>query len=401
MTAALIDLDRPLRLHPLTYLEEGEEVTVGRADIDSYGLFPVDGAALLRYLEQGHTPNEGARWYTAEYGEQVDIVEFLEVLEEFEMILADGEVAATSQTVRWQGLGKAFFSPVAWVGYAALVTAAVIAMSRDHQLIPSYQNLFFTKTSLVILTIGIVFGQLPWILLHELFHALAGRRLGLNSRLRLGRRFYFVVFITTLDGLVAVPRRKRYLPMLAGMLMDVLLIAALTLIAEPLHHSTGAALFIGKLLLSMAMGIVLRFVWQFYFFLRTDLYYTATTVIGCNDLQKVARELMRNRFYQLVGKPEKLVDPETWTPRDRSVAQWYSWLLLIGYAFLGGTLLLVGFPTGIRLTEAVFHRLVSHPTPTNFVDGVAFLILNFGELALAAVLAVRGYLRRPRAVATA
>ncbi|HEY0808196.1 MAG TPA: hypothetical protein VGD84_24225 [Pseudonocardiaceae bacterium] len=35
MTASF-DLDRPLRLHPLTFLEEGEEVTVGRADIDSY-----------------------------------------------------------------------------------------------------------------------------------------------------------------------------------------------------------------------------------------------------------------------------------------------------------------------------------------------------------------------------
>ncbi len=395
-----IDLDAPLRLHPLTYLEEGDEVTVGRADIDSYGLFPVDGAALLRFLEEGHSPNEGARWYSENYGEQVDIVEFLEVLAEFEMILADGQEVTAPTRVRWQRLGQAMFSPVAFVAYTALAVVTAIALFRDHSLVPSYQHLFFTNSSLVILTIGIVFGQLPWILLHESFHALAGRRLGLNSSLRLGRRFYFVVFITSLDGLVAVPRRKRYLPMLAGMLMDVLLFCALTLGAAPLHHNRGVVLaFIGRLMLSMAMGIVLRFVWQFYFFLRTDLYYTAITVIGCNDLQTVAKQLLQNRFNRLLGRTDKLVDPATWTPRDASVARWYSWLMMVGYLFLGGTLVLIGFPTGIRLTESVFHRLISHPTPTNFVDGIAFLILNFGEIALAGVLAARGFLRRPRPVA--
>ena len=64
----MADLDQPLRLHPLTYLEEEDEVTVGRADINSFGLFPPDGAALLRQLEAGHPPNEAARWYSASVG---------------------------------------------------------------------------------------------------------------------------------------------------------------------------------------------------------------------------------------------------------------------------------------------------------------------------------------------
>jgi hypothetical protein len=33
MATAVTDLGRSLKLHPLTYLEEGDEVTVGRADI--------------------------------------------------------------------------------------------------------------------------------------------------------------------------------------------------------------------------------------------------------------------------------------------------------------------------------------------------------------------------------
>jgi hypothetical protein len=53
MNPAQPNLNAPLRLHPLTYLDEGDDVTLGRADIDSYGLFPPDGAALLQQLEAG------------------------------------------------------------------------------------------------------------------------------------------------------------------------------------------------------------------------------------------------------------------------------------------------------------------------------------------------------------
>ena len=88
-------------------------------------------------------------------------------------------------------------------------------------------------------------------LCHEAFHAPDGRRLGLNSKLSIGRRFYYLVFVASLDGLVAVPRRKRYLPMLAGMVLDVLVAASLTVAASALASTTGVGALFYKLLLSM------------------------------------------------------------------------------------------------------------------------------------------------------
>jgi hypothetical protein len=400
MASASPDLDRPLRLHPLTYMEEGDEVTVGRADIDSYGLFPTDGAALLRRLEAGDSPNAAARWYAEEYGEQVDVLEFLEVLEELELLVGDGqEAAAPTGPVRWQSLGRALFSPVAWVCYGLLPAAALVAVIRTPELAPRYQHLFFTHSSLVVLTLGIVLGQVPWILLHEAFHALAGRRLGLNSTLSVDRRFYYVVFVTALDGLVAVPRRKRYLPMLAGILLDVLVICALTLGAAGLHGSTGAAGVTYRLLLSMAFAVVLRLAWQFYFFLRTDLYYLAITVLGCNDLQTTARQMLRNRLMRLARRPERAVDESAWRDRDREVARWYSWLMLAGYGFLSVTLLTAVVPTGIKVTTLAFHKLGADLSAANVADVIVFLVLNFGELFLAGFLAVRAW-RRTRTAAS-
>src|SRR3954447_14168968 len=78
------DLEKPLRLHPLVYLDEGEDVTVGRPDVNSYGVFPSDGAALLRRLESGDTPRQAAEWYRTHYGETVDMGEFIEVLQEYD-----------------------------------------------------------------------------------------------------------------------------------------------------------------------------------------------------------------------------------------------------------------------------------------------------------------------------
>jgi hypothetical protein len=392
-TMQTLDLDRKLRLHPLVYLEEGDEVTVGRADINSYGLFPVDGAALLRQLEAGSTPNEAARWYSAQYGENVDIGEFLEVLEEYELIVKDGETVSAPAPVKWQRLGRAVFSPVAFACYAVLVVAAGVVMIREPSLAPSYRHLFFTP-SLVAVTLGLFLGQAPWILLHEAFHALAGRRLGLNSTLRIGRRFYYIVFVTTLDGLVTVPRRKRYLPMLAGLLLDVLVVSGLTLAAAALQAPGGVRALLARFLLAMALGVLLRMVWQGYFFLRTDLYYLITTVLGCNDLHTTAHQMLANRLNTVLGRRNRLVDESTWHPRDRSVARWYVWLMLLGYAALVVTLITVAIPAGIRFAEQVVHQLVIAPTARNVLDAGVFLGLNFWEPALVVVLAIRGFRSR-------
>jgi hypothetical protein len=295
--------------------------------------------------------------------------------------------------VKWRRLGGALFSVPAWIAYGSVVAAAIVAMVRNHYLVPRYQHLFFTRGSLTILTLGIVLGQVPWMLLHEAFHALAGRRLGLNSKLSIGRRFYYLVFVTSLDGLVAVPRRKRYLPMLAGMVLDLLVAASLTLLASALASTTGFGALLYKLLLSMAFGVVLRLAWQFYFFLRTDLFFLATTVLGCNDLQGASRLYLSNRVKILSGRRSRVESSDAWTDRDVAVARWYSWLMVAGYGLLTFMIATVMVPTAVRIVEIVVHKLEHQRTFLGAADLVVFLILNFSEVAIAAFLALRSFRR--------
>jgi hypothetical protein len=392
MTSTEFDLERPLLLHRLTFhAEDGPdgEVTVGRVDTGEFGVFPADGAALLARIAEGGPLGDAVAWYQREYGETVDIDEFLEVLEELGMIVHGGELVTEPVVVRWRRLGVAVFSPVAWLFYLAIVIAGIVVMIDLPGVAPHYSNVFFVP-SLVVVQLFALFGQIPLILVHEAFHALAGRRLGIPSSLRVGRRLIFVVFETSLDGLVAVPRRQRYLPILAGMLADAVFVAALTLVAATLRDpATGALGLFARACLALAFYTLMRLVWQFYFFLRTDLYYLVCTALGCVDLHTVALAMLRVRLARVLPLPAKPVDESDWHPRDREVARWYSWLVLVGYAFVLGSVVLAVVPTTIYTVGILVTRVANGASVLGLADGVLFLVLTLGQFVVAGVLARR------------
>ncbi|HEY3611754.1 MAG TPA: hypothetical protein VGL06_29945 [Pseudonocardiaceae bacterium] len=385
-------LDRSVALHPLTYLADGDEVTVGRLDIDSYAVLPADGAALVRRLASGVTPREAADWYQQTYGEQVDILDMLGALDELGFVRADGQPAATAAPVRWQRLGRALFSVPAWLCYGLLVTAALVAMVRSPRLVPHYQDLFFTRSFTVVELVTFV-GQFPFLLVHEWFHTMAGRRLGLRSRLSIGHRLYFIVFETALDGLVTVPRRRRILPIVAGMVADVLVMAVLVLTAAATRMPDGTLSVVGRLCMALAYGTLLRLIWQLYFYLRTDLYILATTALGCVDLHTVAKGVLGNAVRRLLGRP--LLDESSWHPTDRAVARWYAWLMLAGYLATIGTFVIVVVPTGYLFLSGVLGRFFN---PGNsfgaLLDSGIFVGLNVAQILLIVVLNIRDRRRR-------
>jgi hypothetical protein len=390
------EMDRPLVMHPLAILDEGGEVTVGRLDINSYVILPHDGAALLRQLQAGMPPQRCGDWYAERYGEDVDIEEFLTTLDEFGLLVRDGEQPAAQRKVRYQRFGRALFSPATWVFYVVLVVAAGAAMIAQPELAPRYQNLFFTHY-LAVLNLCLLAGQLPLILVHEGFHGLAGRRLGVHSTLRIGRRFYFLVFETRLDGLVLVPRRKRYLPILAGIVADVLVVAVLTLAAYFLRTPSGESMA-GRVCLALAFATLLRVSWQFYFFLRTDLYHLVVTVLGCTDLHATAKALLRRRLLRLLGRTAQPADAQEWHPRDYAVARWYSWLMAAGYGVLAMMMVFAVIPSIARMISIVLAHLRGEASATGFLDATLFLCLNVTQLGLVALLAWRDRRQRASAV---
>ncbi|WP_208624379.1 hypothetical protein [Kitasatospora purpeofusca] len=378
-----LDLDRPLPLRRLVYLEEADEVTIGSPETDTYAVFPADGAELVRMLADGLTPREAAERYRTAHGESVDIADLVEVLADLDLLRPADAPTVETAPVRWQRLGGIVFGRPALVGYALVTALAAVEMVRVPALVPRTDNLFFT-TSYTLVVLLLFFGQAPLLALHEAFHALAGRRLGLRSRLSVGHRLVYLVLETSLDGLVSVPRRQRYLPILAGMLADVLAIAVLTLVADA---TRGGAATVARLCLAIAYATVLRLAWQGFFYLRTDLYVLLSTALGCVNLHAAAVDVLRNTVGRVTGRPP--VDLEVHHPVDRRAARWYSWLMVVGYAFTLTMFAGVVVPTAYRLLHDVWLRMTGQGSTAARLDSIVLLLLSLAQTAAVVVLAVR------------
>jgi hypothetical protein len=387
------DLDRVLVLPTLTYLPDGDEVTVGRPGLDLYAVLPADGAALLQRLADGSGVRAAADWYAETFGEPVDIEDFVRALDDLGFLGAD-PAEQTSSPVRFRRLGEIVFGPAAWCLYAALLITAAVFLLQRPGLRPSYRQLFFSP-SVMVIEFTLFLGQVPGVALHESFHALAGRRLGLRSRLRVGHRLYYLVVETAMDGLTGVPRGRRYLPILAGMLADGLWFSLLTLTAAATSGPAGPVGAVAGACLALAFATLLRFVWQFQFYLRTDLYALVQTTLGLNDLHGAGWFRLRragNRIRAAFsGRPAPPADASGWSERELWHAGWYGPLMVAGYAVSALSLVLVVVPTMVKGVGMVAGRLVPphHAGVGGLADSSAFLAMNLAQLVLVVELSRR------------
>lgn len=378
----------PIRLAYLTYVDERDGVMVGRPDIGSYALFPAEGAAAVRRLADGDTPSDVAAWFATAYGSELDIDDLMEVLDELGFVLPVGATPAIPPRVRHQRLGGLVFSPLALGLYAVLIAAAIACLVRDPGLRPHAAHFFFSP-HLSVIMIVMTAVQIPLILWHEWFHALAGNRLGLPTRLSLGRRYYMLVAETHLDALNSVPRSQRYLPILAGVLADALVMAGAILSAALARWAQWPE-WVPVFALSISLTTLLRILWQAYFYLETDLYYVLVTAWGCTDLQATARQQLYLRWRRLV--PSRLAPPvEERTEIDLRAARVYAPLLVVGYAVSTFVVLWVGVPAFVNAFGILWQRLtdVGGVSPDRLVDAALFLVLVFAQAGLVLRVALR------------
>ncbi|GAA4880014.1 hypothetical protein [Kitasatospora terrestris] len=379
-----------IALHELSFVPEGDEVLVGRLDTGSYAVFPADGAELLRRIAEGMPPDRAAEWYEETFEEEVDVEDFLDTIRELGFVRDAGaeQADAPAAPVRFRGLGRAAFSPVAWCCYLAVVALWSVTLAGHDDLRPHPSQIFFVR-SLLVVQLVITFGQVPLLLAHEGFHILAGRRLGLPTKLRLSNRLTYIVAETETNGLLSVERRKRYLPFLAGMLCDAVVLAALGLIAQAGRDADGVLSTTGRVCLALGFTVVMRICWQFQLYLRTDLYYVFATALHCYDLHDAAKAVLRNRIWRLLGRPERQVDENQWTEQDRRVGTFYGPFIVLGFCVLVGITAFASIPITLDYLRIAAHALGSGRVDAHFWDSLLSLLLNAAQGATLIVLARR------------
>lgn len=368
-----------LAFHSLSFVAEGDEVVVGRIDTGSFAVLPADGAELLRRMSDGMSAEAAAEWYEQTYLELVDIDEFIETLDELGFLRVEGAGPVAQRKLRLRGLARVLFSPVAGVSYVALLVVWLVTLAHHQDLRPASSQIFF-GSSLLVIQLVITFGQIPLLFLHEGAHIMAGQRLGLASRLNVSNRLLYVVFETQLNGLRSVSPRRRYLPFLAGIITDFLVLAAFDLAAQLTRDPDGSLSPTGRVCMALAFTVVMRIAWQFQLYLRTDLYYVFATALNCFDLHDASKALLMNRIRRLLGRTDKLVDEQQWTEHDRRVGNWYGPFLVLGVVTSLSILVFGSAPIIGQYFSMIWRNLSDGDFDGAFWDSTLSLMINLAQL---------------------
>lgn len=379
-----------LRVHDLSVVAQGGDFLVGDPARGRFVVLPEIGVRVIEMLRAGRSVGEVTHAAAEHAGTDVDVVDFAESL--CALGFAEvGERLPEPETARrpphWAGLVNG--RPTLVVA-ALAVLGCVVAFVASPSLLPSADDMFFLDSPVrsvaaLILVSYLLRGT------HEACHWLAARAEGVPARVDIGRRLYLLVFETDLTGLWALPRRRRYWPLLIGMAFDAVVLAAV-LAARIAIGSDGSVA--DRLLAALVLIQVAAIVTQFFVFLRTDVYAVLAAATGCFDLWRVTRLTLRHRVGPARARQRAELDRAH--PRDRAVARWFVWVYAAGMLLALWFFAVYFLPAVVHLIGWAGHAVASaDPRRPAFWESLGFAVVLLSPYLLTVWVAARDALRRP------
>jgi hypothetical protein len=383
-------------LHPVHVKPDAEQFIVGRPATGSYVALSGGALAATQLLQGGRTIAETKAALAREYaGQEIRLRPLLETL------LAAGLVRAVDHTPLPEPLGPRRYHltslqrrQVAWLFsrpaaavYAALVTAGLAIVLAHPRYLPHPADAIVVPDPLVNLVLlwGV---SMIAMAAHELAHLVAATFLGVRAGFALSNRFFFAVAQTDLTDLWLVDRRKRYLAYAAGMMNDVLLAcAAVTVLWLHDQHLLPMSGLPYRTLRMAVLALAFGVLWQFNFYLRTDVYYLIANFTGCRNLSGDATAYLKARLKKLLAGAGP--DPLAGVPeRERPMIRGFAALMVLGTAavtalgvtYLGALLVLLLGADGLLRAAG---RPTRQPSPQSRLAVLASLAITVCWLACA------------------
>jgi putative peptide zinc metalloprotease protein len=402
--------DTLLSVSSFTRQQDGEEIIIGRLDTGIFLAIPQQAVEVLDHLAEGRSIGEVTILYQQKYGEIPDLRDFLELMEAKGIVQPVETQNRTTvpnpappPQLRYhfsrfpESLARRLFSYPALAIYGIVVASAMVLVMQDKTLAPQAADLYFPSRRTVSWTILLAV-NFATLFIHEFGHLVAARALGLNSHMGIGHRLWFLVGETDLTGLWSIPRSKRYLPLLAGSIIDAFSGALLIIVLFSYNH--GWVLLPGlclRLVRAMAFIYVMRLVWQCFFFVRTDFYYVIISAFNCKNLMGDTEAFLRNavaRYIPWIGSIDQTAIPAS----ERRVVRVFAVAWVAGRIAAFALLFMVTIPVSIRYIENIKGVLKSgySANPYNFIDALLLAMYFFVPLTAGLTMWINGLLRRIR-----
>ncbi|MCM3765044.1 hypothetical protein [Neobacillus niacini] len=233
--------------------------------------------------------------------EEVDLIDFANQLLELELVAeVDGikvEIREKQQDLLGflgisPKMGKFFFNKATMMLYAVLFVINILLFILKPALFPHFKDIFVFDLMVFNIPAWMVLSAVL-VMIHEFGHILAMRSFNLPTRLEIGHRLILVVLETDMAQAWKLPSKDRNILYLAGLCFDsAILFLAL---AGQLIFSEGSGLFLSFMKLA-ALDTLIRMVYQFCIYMKTDLYYVFENVSGAYNLMENANQAIRNKF---------------------------------------------------------------------------------------------------------
>ncbi|HEY0557598.1 MAG TPA: hypothetical protein VGG20_25310 [Thermoanaerobaculia bacterium] len=377
----------------------GDEVVIGRPDHGVFLAVPGSAVDLLVELAGGRTCGEARALYLAKHGDDPDLEDFLCALEDKGFVRplrastegagarASGPAAAGAAPKAHlknfpPGLARFLFGPAMLTVYAAIIAFGILRAARCSVCLPPPDVFVFNRhmTSLSLLLLALA---LLSTLIHELAHLVAARAEGVSARLSFGHRLWIVVAETDLSGLWAVPKRRRYLPILAGSLVDAVSAAGLVLALDFAVRRGLAGTTAFRFVQAVLMVYLLRILWQAFLFVRTDFYFVLTMLFECKDLMRDTERFLSNRLHRLLGWG-RTVDQSNIPRREMRVVRAFSVLWIAGRLTAVAILLRIQLPTGWLYAKEIARVWLARNslTPYAIADRISLAVLALIPMGL-------------------
>lgn len=400
----LSDVDLAARVRRVVVAPDGDEYVLGRPDLALYVVVPPPGGAFVQALQEGLPLPAATARASAVAGTTVDGTDFLAGLEAAGLLEPAGASRpgsgartagpARSREIRWiegvsQATARRLFGPAMWTGYglAALFVAVVLLVRAD--LRPTFEHYWWLPDPVLsVLTVAVIVILVGAV--HELWHWLAARAIGVPAIFRMSYRGIYLVFETDVTQIVTTARRNRYGVFLAGMAFDVTLLAVV--LALRLGYRADLLPLPGwldRLLGSVVLLQVISIGWQWAALLmRSDGYAVLANALRCHDLYRATWLTTKQRVWRLTEA--ETTELASMSAHDRRVARGFWLAYLAGLVVMAWLMLAFAIPFLISMMWWVGHNLL-HPAPATlaFWESVLVLALVAGQYSLVGLLAAR------------
>jgi len=266
--------------------EESDDYIIGNGK--NYLNVPEIGIEVIKLCDGSRTIKDIEEILYKDKKIEVDVIDFISTLSDMGILEEVNIKKNIFDKIEPKHVNWLFSIPLKVI-FITLIIFTAFVLYQHPLFFPNYNSIMWT-TSPTVSTLTFFISTWILVYIHEISHVLAARSLNIPASISLGTRLQFLVVQTEVSNAWVLHKNKRYRVYLAGLFSDLFLFC---LGESSLYFIDRNAIsyFIKMLLLIKVAQII----WQFLFFMKTDIYYTLANFWGEKNLLADSLDYIKNR----------------------------------------------------------------------------------------------------------